>query len=86
VVKLLLWQEIAILLKLDAPVRSMLKTGESVAGALISLGILQGADQADHLAYVAQTPRGLDRRRIPCKGAYMEAKEQKSHTRSDIFG
>ncbi len=25
----------------------------------------------------AQTPRGLDRRRVPCKGAYMEAKEQK---------
>ncbi len=34
----------------------------------------------------AQNPRGLDRRHVPCKGAYMEAKEQKSHTRSDIFG
>jgi hypothetical protein len=48
--KLLLKQEIAIDLLLHGFEGSAWKTGNGFAGGLILLGILQGADQADHLA------------------------------------
>jgi len=46
VLKLLLWQEIATFLQLGGHVCCVLIMGDSVAEGLISLGILQGADQA----------------------------------------
>ena len=50
VLKLLLKQEIAIVLLLHGFEGSMRGTGKGFAGGLILLGILQGVDQADHLA------------------------------------
>jgi hypothetical protein len=50
VLQLLIKQEIAIVLQLHGFEGSNRGTGKGFAEGLILLGILQGADQADHLA------------------------------------
>ncbi len=42
--------------------------------------------QAVLKSYGALTPRGLDRRRVSCRGTDMEAKEKKKPSRRKIIG